>query len=90
MHTALGVTVLAVLLAHTGLQLGSNLNFVLMLTFLGVALTGSLAGAVVAVEPKLNPLTAKRARSFINSVHLIMFWPLPVLLGFHIVSFYYF
>ncbi len=89
-HIALGVTVLAVLLFHTGLQLGSNLNLVLMLTFLGVALTGSLAGAIVALEPKLNPLTAKRARSFINSVHLIMFWPLPVLLAFHIVSYYYF
>ncbi|WP_455209277.1 FAD-dependent oxidoreductase, partial [Kaarinaea lacus] len=90
LHIALGVTVLAVLLLHTGLQLGTNLNFALMLTFLGIALTGSMAGAVVAVEPRLNPMLAKRARSFINFVHLIMFWPLPVLLGFHIASFYYF
>ena len=89
-HIALGVTVLAVLLLHTGLQLGSNLNLALMLSFLGVALTGSIAGAVVALESRLNPLTAKRARSYINYAHLILFWPLPVLLGFHIVSFYYF
>ncbi|WP_455222329.1 FAD-dependent oxidoreductase [Kaarinaea lacus] len=89
-HIALGVTVLAALLLHTGLQLGSNLNFALMLTFLGIALTGSLAGAVVALEPRLDPLTAKRARSFINYFHLVIFWPLPVLLGFHIVSFYFF
>jgi nitrite reductase (NADH) large subunit len=89
-HIALGVAVLAVLLLHTGLQLGANLNLVLMLTFLGVALTGSLAGAIVALEPRLDPLTAKRARSFINYLHLIVFWPLPVLLGFHIMSFYYF
>ena len=89
-HTALGVTVLVVLLLHTGLQMGANLNLTLMLTFLAVALTGALAGAIVALEPRLDPLTAKRARSFINYVHLIVFWPLPVLLGFHIVSFYYF
>ncbi|HEY5601547.1 MAG TPA: FAD-dependent oxidoreductase [Gammaproteobacteria bacterium] len=90
LHFALGVTVLAVLLLHTGLQLGSSLNLVLMLTFLGVAVTGSMAGAVVALESKLNPRTAKRARTLVNYVHLFMFWPLPVLLGFHIVSFYYF
>ena len=90
LHIALGVTVLAVLLLHTGLQLGANLNLALMLTFLGIALTGSLAGAVVALESRLDPLIAKRARSFINYVHLIVFWPLPVLLGFHIASFYYF
>ncbi|WP_455200484.1 FAD-dependent oxidoreductase, partial [Kaarinaea lacus] len=90
LHIALGVTVLSLLVLHTGLQLGSNLNLVLMLTFLGVALTGSIAGAVVAMEPRLDPLTAKRARSYINYAHLILFWPLPVLLGFHIVSFYYF
>ncbi|WP_455366155.1 FAD-dependent oxidoreductase [Kaarinaea lacus] len=89
-HTALGVTVLVVLLLHTGLQMGANLNLTLMLTFLAVALTGAMAGAIVALEPRLDPLTAKRARSFINYVHLIVFWPLPVLLGFHIVSFYYF
>ncbi|WP_455205322.1 FAD-dependent oxidoreductase [Kaarinaea lacus] len=89
-HITLGVAVLGVLMLHTGLHLGSNLNFVLMLTFLSVALTGAVAGAIVGFEAKLNPLTAKRARLFINNVHLIMFWPLPVLLGFHIVSFYYF
>lgn len=89
-HIALGVAVLAVLLLHTGLHLGSNLNMALMLAFLGVALTGSIAGGVVAFESRLNPLTAKRLRSYINHTHLILFWPLPVLLGFHIVSFYYF
>jgi len=89
-HIALGVTVLAVLLLHTGLQLGTNLNLALMLVFLGIALTGSMAAAVVALEPRLDPLLAKRARSFINYVHLFVFWPLPALLSFHIVSFYYF
>lgn len=89
-HIALGVSVLAILLLHTGLQLGSNLNMALMLTFIGVAITGSIAGGVVALEPRLNPLTAKRIRSYINYTHLFLFWPLPVLLGFHIVSFYYF
>ncbi len=89
-HIVLGVTVLGVLLLHTGLHLGTNLNFALMVSFLGVALTGSIAGAIVAIEPRLNPLTAKKARSLINYAHLFLFWPLPALLAFHIVSFYYF
>ena len=90
LHIALGVLMLTVLGLHTGLQLGSNLNLTLILTFMGVALTGSLAAAIVALEARLAPASARRARSFVNGLHLVVFWPLPVLLAFHIVSFYYF
>jgi nitrite reductase (NADH) large subunit len=90
LHIILGTALLLILGLHTGLQLGSNLNFVLILVFLTVAFTGALASAVVAMEPRMTPGMAKRARWFVNQLHLVMFWPLPVLLTFHIISFYYF
>ncbi len=89
-HAVLGASVLLVLFAHTGLRLGANLNFALMTVFLGLALAGAAAGAVTALEARVGGVLARRLRSWSNWVHLLLFWPLPVLLGFHIVSVYYF
>lgn len=89
-HIVLGVLLLFTLSMHTGLQLGANLNFMLMLTYLGIAVTGSFAALMVVFEARMSPFTAKRARSVANNIHLLLFWPFPVLVGFHIVSFYYF
>ena len=33
---------------------------------------------------------ARRWRPVLTWAHLLLFWPLPVLVGFHIVSVYYF
>ena len=89
-HTVLGVTMLTVLVVHSGLHLGVNLNFILMLCFLGLSLSGAVSGHVVAMEHRIGIRTAKRLRSGFNWFHLLMFWPLPVLLIFHILSVYYF
>lgn len=89
-HVLLGVTILAILLLHTGLHLGSNANFALITVFLLLAVSGAMAAGVSVLEPTLKPRTAKQLRSMTQWTHLLLFWPLPVLLGFHIVSFYYF
>ena len=47
---AVGTAALAVLFMHTGFNLGQNLNRWLMLTFLAVAVAGSLTGIVTARE----------------------------------------
>jgi len=89
-HVLLGVSILAILFLHTGLRLGSNANFALIMVFLLLAFSGAFAAGVSAMEPKLKPRTAKQLRSLTQWAHLLLFWPLPLLLGFHIVSFYYF
>jgi nitrite reductase (NADH) large subunit len=89
-HVLLGTLILVALFLHTGLHLGAKANFVLLSFFLTLAFTGALAAGTCVFEPKLNPHTAKQLRNVTQWLHLLLFWPLPVLLGFHILSFYYF
>jgi nitrite reductase (NADH) large subunit len=89
-HAALGTASLVALVTHTGFRLGSNFNSVLMINFLALALVGALAGAVTALERRLNPVAGKRLRSFWTATHIAMAWPLPVLVGLHVVIAYYY
>ena len=76
LHGALGATSLIVLIAHTGLRFGANLNLALMTAFVSANLLGALAG-----------LTLRRRLTW---VHVLLVWPLPVLVGIHILAVYYF
>jgi nitrite reductase (NADH) large subunit len=88
-HAALGTTAVVVLLAHTGLRLGNHLNFLLIATFLALTALGVSAGAVTALERAPTRLT-RRVRALSGYWHVVLLWPLPALLGFHILSVYYF
>ena len=91
LHVAFGITALVVLFAHTGFHFGHNLNFWLMLSFVCLNLLGAIAGVVAAIESRgTTPaaLRARRWRPFLTYAHLVCFWPLPVLLTFHILSVY--
>ena len=90
MHAVLGVLILLVLLSHTGLNLGDNLNMALMLVFLGLAGVGGLAGGAIVVERRLSRSLGQRLRSWSTWLHIGLFWPLPALLSYHILSVYYF
>jgi nitrite reductase (NADH) large subunit len=92
-HAILGLGTLIGLVAHTDLRFGSNLNFVLMSVFVALNLLGAFAGWVVAVEGKDNGCLAQWARQWrplVTFLHLLLFWPLPVLLAFHILAVYYY
>ena len=73
---------MAVLVAHTGLHAGDNLNRALLVAFLGVIATGGALG--------LSSLITRRARSPLLWSHLVLLGALPVLLAFHIVAVFYF
>lgn len=91
LHTTLGLLCLGGLIVHTGMHMGSNLNFWLMLVFLSLNGLGAFAGIVTALEAKgQGPLSlwARRWRPVLTWAHLILFWPLPVLVGFHIAAVY--
>ena len=90
MHAVLGVLTLFVLLLHTGLSMGENLNFMLMLCFVGLALVGAFAAAITAYETGKASLVLGRWRRCTTWAHIFLFWPLPMLLGFHILKSYYF
>jgi nitrite reductase (NADH) large subunit len=89
-HVALGAVLVAALVVHTGFHLGENLNRYLMMSFLTVALMGAASGGIVALEAKLGHAGGARARRISLWLHIIACWPLPALLGFHILSVYYF
>lgn len=90
LHTGLGLFCVLLLVFHTGFHLGSNLNFLLMLNFLILVVLGSSAGAVVSLGHYLKPQAAMRLKKFWTWLHVIVSWPLPALIGAHIMSVYYF
>lgn len=90
LHVALGALTLITLFAHTGFRLGENLNLTLMIMFLLLSFAGAISGMVYAVQDKLDAMTARRLRKMVNWSHIILFWPVPVLLSFHVLSVYYF
>lgn len=90
-HSAFGIVALVALFVHTGFRFGHNLNFWLMFTFVLLNLLGAVAGIVAAIESAGTTkaaLIARRIRPALTYAHLILFWPLPVLLTFHILSVY--
>lgn len=89
-HTLAGVVTLLVLVAHSGFRIGYNLNFLLMTCFIGVVLAGTVFGGVVAFEHRARPALARNLKSFFGWAHILLFWPLPVLLIFHVLKTYYY
>lgn len=88
-HGVLAALAVATLSVHTGLRLGNHLNFLLIASFLALTALGSLAGAAVALERVPNRWS-RRLRALSGYWHVALLWPLPALLGFHILSVYYF
>ncbi|MGE0667058.1 MAG: FAD-dependent oxidoreductase [Sphingomonadales bacterium] len=87
-HAALGATTLVVLAAHTGFDLGDNLNLWLVASFAVMALLGFAAGAATSLQHRLG--RGADVRSMSLWLHILASWPLPVLLTFHILSVYAF
>jgi nitrite reductase (NADH) large subunit len=88
-HVVLGALTLAGLAVHTGGRMGSNLNFLLMTAFLGAVFIGAVAGGVIALEHRLGTAAVRLRRNWLWS-HILIAWPIPVLLGFHVLKTYYF
>jgi nitrite reductase (NADH) large subunit len=89
-HALASMAALTLAAAHTGLRLGSNFNAVLMLVFLATASCGTVAGFAAVFEPSLPPGVGQRLRARANRLHLYLSWPLPLLITFHVLKFYYF
>ena len=89
-HVLSGVLTLAVLVAHTGFRTGENLNFFLMMVFSGLLLAGAAASAVVGLQHVMPLSLARRTREVSIWAHVLLLWPLPALLGFHVLKTYWY
>ena len=87
-HAALGALALGLLYWHTGFSLGENLNRWLMLSFLGVGIVGITAALLTRLQASMPAMGRLRQGS--TWLHILVCWPLPVLLLFHVLSAYYF
>lgn len=88
-HVLLGAFTIAGLVVHTGGRMGSNLNFLLMSAFLVAIVVGAVAGSMIALEHRLGA-GVTRLRSNWLWAHILIAWPIPVLLGFHVLKSYYY
>lgn len=91
-HGILGTLTVAGLIAHTGMRLGSHLNFWLMTTFLGLSVAGALTGAVTAMEGRASGDLQRQIRLWrprLTLLHIVCFWPFPILVAFHIFAAFY-
>ena len=84
LHAAVGLAALAVLIGHTGMRTGDNLNQALLVAFLGVIASGATVG-IAAASPGIA-----RATPVLLWGHLALLWVLPVLVTFHVIAVYWF
>jgi len=89
-HGGFAALALVMLGLHTGLHLGANLNRLLMIDFLALSQLGALAAGVTALSHWWSPGTAQNRRLVSSQAHLMLFWPLPVLLALHILGAYFY
>ena len=90
-HALIGVGTLIFLVAHTGFRFGNNLNQILMVSFLLLNLVGTLAGGVTVLAAKQgNRAKVHPWQNWLIRAHTVLFWPLPILILFHIIAVYYF
>lgn len=87
-HALIGALTLGVLFAHTGVRPGVNLNLALFVCFLAANLSGGAAGLITSLEGDFG--WARRARRGLTLAHILLLWPLPLLIGLHIFAVYYF
>ncbi len=78
------------LVLHSGFHLGSNLNQLLIVNFLAVLLMGAFTSGAIGLGHKLSTGAAQGTRKSMQWLHIIVSWPLPVLLALHILTVYYY
>jgi len=87
-HTAIGLGAVVVLGVHSGLRMGNHLNWVLMSCVVALLALGGLAGVVTGLEHRLPPALGSALRSGWKRAHTLFFWPVPVLVVFHVLAVY--
>jgi ferredoxin-NADP reductase/CRP-like cAMP-binding protein len=91
MHLTTGLLALALLFVHTGMKLGEHFNLLLMIVFMATLIIGSTVGLLTFIENRMPDATsAYHLKTWLKNVHIAIVWPLPVLIGIHIVLAYYF
>jgi nitrite reductase (NADH) large subunit len=92
-HAGFGGLMIMLLFAHTGFSLGSHLNSWLMASFLATLSAGAFAGLAAGLSGRTGARSFGlnvNVRRLVAWLHILVAWPLPLLLLIHILMVYYF
>lgn len=89
-HSVIGLLSVAMLLWHTGFELGQNLNRWLMSSYLLVIGWGAFVAFLAVAESRFAGQWPGQWRRRSTWVHILVLWPVPLLMAFHIISAYFF
>jgi nitrite reductase (NADH) large subunit len=89
-HGVVAAASLVLFFSHTGFRVGSGLNFVLSAGFLVAMIVGAVTGAVFALSDRWSALAARDRRLRVSWVHILVLWPLPILIALHVLMVYYY
>lgn len=91
-HNAIGLAALIGFAVHTGFNLGSGWNLALGVSFAATVLAGAMAGLAIGGDHELRARrigsATRPARRLPTWAHVILLWPLPVLIVFHVLASY--
>jgi nitrite reductase (NADH) large subunit len=92
-HAGSGGLMIVLLFAHTGFSLGNQLNSWLMMSFLAALWAGTFAGLAAGLSGHAGSHSFGlnvNVRRLTAWLHILVAWPLPLLLLVHILMIYYF
>ncbi|MBX2837255.1 MAG: FAD-dependent oxidoreductase [Gammaproteobacteria bacterium] len=89
-HLVFSVIALCSLLVHTGFRLGYGLNFALMMCFVGLIVVGIATTLAMTIGARKAPALAVAVKQVSLRLHIYLFWPIPLLLGWHILKGYWY
>ena len=88
LHACVGILTLLTLFLHTGLSMGHNLNFWLATCFVGLNTLGAFAAIASSSRARKTAGTQTTFQVWMTRLHIIFFWPYPVLLAAHVYKVY--
>lgn len=89
-HSVIGLACLVFAAVHTGLRMGANLNWFLMLFVVGVLVLGIGSALVSGLEHRLPQRMGSVLRTGWRNAHAAVVLPIPVLLLFHVLAVYFY
>ena len=87
-HASVGIAAVSLMLMHSGMRLGANLNQALGISFLTFIGLGALAGWIAAIENSVGGQAIRRWRYWTVRLHIWLLALTAPLLIFHVITVY--
>ena len=89
-HLVFSVLAVSALVFHTGFRMGYGLNFALMILFVALIVLGIATTFAMTIGANRSPEISGAIRKLSLRLHIYLLWPIPLLLGWHILKGYWY